>query len=543
MKKMRILFPLYLIASALLFSPRFYDAFIFPKMAVAVLFASWLMARGGIRRYLSSPYLIPVSAIIFFSALSIVVNGKYCFLIGDWLGLTSYLVILTVSSTYDDRAIRSMVVYAMIISSAAVCVYSVVQYLGGIPNAGRFSGTAVPYATLGNPNYVADYTVLAFPFIISAIEKKGWIYIPLAAMSLIVLLMTGSWRGLLGLSAATFVYAAYSSRLKKLSYSVFAFFVLVAGGLFSYRHRTAIMERHLNPRIVMWKISFEMFKSRPATGYGLGTFSYYYPEFQAAYYSSRSNLSDARYAKSPQRANNEYIHILAETGIVGLLLFMWLFWTWAKRVDIRDMSFGLPVAAGVVAVLTVSFFGYAFHRPSVSSALFLLMGLSAAGSSPAGLTRCRLNYNGYGVIIAFTGLAVLLYLAAGQLFWENARRNFEAGRLEKAEFYSNLAVVFNPVPGRVHFLKGRILYREGRFMEALREYGRAEETYRHRGLYFNRGLVYLRLGNLDEAEADFLRSYFITPGFRPVKRILERLADFKADGGKKLKRLTGLAEN
>ena len=102
--------------------------------------------------------------------------------------------------------------------------------------------------------------------------------------------------------------------------------ISLLGGFIGYR--TGILNEYFNPthRFAVWKKSVEIWKERPITGYGLGSFRQIFhraaPEFEP----------DGLWAQ----AHNEYVQILFEQGIVGLGIILSLMWValysfWRKR--------------------------------------------------------------------------------------------------------------------------------------------------------------------------------------------------------------------
>lgn len=81
-----------------------------------------------------------------------------------------------------------------------------------------------------------------------------------------------------------------------------------------------------NFRKLMISISGEMIKTRPLTGIGADNFGFQANKYRIAY--SRENAADLNLAEAeneiPERAHNEYLQIVAELGLVGGAIFVWL---------------------------------------------------------------------------------------------------------------------------------------------------------------------------------------------------------------------------
>ena len=81
-----------------------------------------------------------------------------------------------------------------------------------------------------------------------------------------------------------------------------------------------------NFRLLMATLSFEMMRANPVVGVGADNFGYELNKYREAYGANNpgnTNLAQAE-KEVPERAHNEYLQILAELGVVGGLIFLWL---------------------------------------------------------------------------------------------------------------------------------------------------------------------------------------------------------------------------
>ncbi len=80
-----------------------------------------------------------------------------------------------------------------------------------------------------------------------------------------------------------------------------------------------------DPQFLIWNVTTKAITEQPFKGSGYGLFPKVYAETQAAYFSS-GNASEIEKlnAISPISANNEYLQIGVELGLIGLLLFLLL---------------------------------------------------------------------------------------------------------------------------------------------------------------------------------------------------------------------------
>jgi O-antigen ligase len=98
-------------------------------------------------------------------------------------------------------------------------------------------------------------------------------------------------------------------------------------------------------RFRIWKVAFSMFTGSPVIGSGLGLFMDNFPKY-----------SDS----APQYAHNCYLQVLAETGILGLVSFLWMLWEMLRRAcsEVRKQidMIQLGIFSGFLAFLIHAFF-------------------------------------------------------------------------------------------------------------------------------------------------------------------------------------------
>ena len=87
------------------------------------------------------------------------------------------------------------------------------------------------------------------------------------------------------------------------------------------------------------------------------------------------------------------------------------------------------------------------------------------------------------------------------------------------------AYKLNPDIAEIHVNRGNILFWSGRFAKAVTEYTRAIELNltQQYVVYYNRGLAYEKMGELDKAEADYRKSLKLMPGWNRAQEKLDRL--------------------
>jgi len=128
-------------------------------------------------------------------------------------------------------------------------------------------------------------------------------------------------------------------------------------------------------RLTIDRDCLRMWRERPFFGWGLGTFPVVYPQFRSFYTRFFVN-----------QAHNDYLQLLAETGLAGLAIALWFLGVtfrraWRKLENWTETANGtLTVAAllGCIGILVHSFLDFNLQIPA-NAALFYVLCAIAAG--------------------------------------------------------------------------------------------------------------------------------------------------------------------
>jgi O-antigen ligase len=254
--------------------------------------------------------------------------------------------------------------------------------------------------TYGNHNHLAGFLEMVIPLLLALFltrTRKGLTMVLLIGTAIflvvghILTLSRGGWFSL-GM-ALTFMFLILmflkQFKRKKLLVLLFSSCLLLILFVFS---GTDLFERVLsfaddetvlgmNGRVMVWQGTLEMIKSHLLLGSGPGTYATIFPQFQPP-------GSTARFYE----AHNDYLHFLAELGIVFLpLLCWWLFCLFrAGRKKLQSTSrqtwgLALGAMAGIVAILFHSFVDFNLLIPANALLFTVLAALVVADR--AGLVK------------------------------------------------------------------------------------------------------------------------------------------------------------
>ncbi len=192
-------------------------------------------------------------------------------------------------------------------------------------------------------------------------------------------------------------------------------------------------------RLRTLRCSLPLIAQSPLVGHGLGSFQYVYPEAQRDYYLNNPFMWITPTDKRTQRAHNDYLQWLVETGLIGLALGgYWLFaavrrgrrrQARALTVAPLDEAHRYGVAFALLAFAMQGLLDFPFHiAPLVVTAAFLF---AVWHSTPApddddALPPPRPFFRRRIGSLALSGLLLLLGIVGGAAAWRFHTRELMA---------------------------------------------------------------------------------------------------------------------
>ena len=332
--------------------------------------------------------------------------------------LTLYLLLFALlARVMRSPRLRSWIITLFLHISLIVSVYGLRQYIFGAealatwvdPTSDSANLTRV-YSYLGNPNLLAGYLIPAVSLSFAAIFTwQRWLPKALALTMFLVnsacLILTYSRGGWIGFLVCIFVFLVllvywYSIQLppKFRPWAMPALLgssamVVLLAILFvePIRDRVASIfvgreDSSNNFRINVWSAVVEMIRDRPILGIGPGNdaFNKIYPLYQRPRFTALS-------------AYSIFLEIAVETGVIGLLCFLWLLVvTFNQGIEqikrLREVSnsqgFWLIAAiAGISGMLAHGLVDTVWYRPQVITLWWLMVAIIASFSTPRQITN------------------------------------------------------------------------------------------------------------------------------------------------------------
>jgi len=259
---------------------------------------------------------------------------------------------------------------------------------------------------MAHKNLYSSSLMLMSPFLIfGCLSFKGaWRWTAFTATALvlllIVLLLTRAvWLGLFaGMALTIFLlvvrgqYVGFSLRLRVLLAAGSLLLLLTAFGVLAkmeagddftpverIKSIVSPTDAHNQPRIKIWTLTLDMAKDHPLTGVGPGNWKINMADYLEGFGFLKEQINW-------YRPHNDFLWVLAEKGIFGLLLYLMLFgltfyallFVFIKAKEKSDKIFVLCLFTGMVAYAVVSFFDFPYER--IDHQVYFAIMIAATGT-------------------------------------------------------------------------------------------------------------------------------------------------------------------
>lgn len=304
----------------------------------------FLRTRG---KYLLIPsvYVLGLSIITYFSSFSLnSFKGNHGYQMGLYSYLYFYIFYFLLIYWIKSREQINRILVAVVFSSFFVCIYGLIQAFGlDILDWAEASQGRI-FSTLGQPNYLASYLLLAIPIsvflFIDTKKRYAKILISLTIlMQFACLMLTYSRGGQLAffIGLASF-FLLYLGRRKRVDLSsvfyrktniLLILIVLLGLSLIwinaparqkdRFRYAIDFKQGSVASRLDFYRAGWQGFKLRPLLGYGLEN----QKEIMVSYYEKDWALYN-NVNTVPHQAHNIFLDCLLTGGLFGLFLYLLL---------------------------------------------------------------------------------------------------------------------------------------------------------------------------------------------------------------------------
>lgn len=378
------------------------ELFEFNKMVLVYLVTSlivaiWLIKSIFAKKIIFRRTILDIPLLVFLGTqlLSTVFSvdsrtsllGYYSRFHGGFISYLSYSLLYWAFVSDMDKEKTLRVIKLFLISAAVVSLYGILEHFGIDKNIWVQDVQNRVFSTLGQPNWLAAFLIALIPvswaLSISNFKLKSENFFIFSAASIIffiTLLFTKSRSGILGFIFVDLIFWSFTIVKQKkqalvsliILNSLILILILVIGtpwtpglGQPKTNNQPSITGPALETggtesgeiRKIVWKGAVEIWKHYPILGTGVETFAYSYYNFRPVEHNLVSEW-DFLYNK----AHNEYLNFLANTGTLGILSYLVLigFNLYLLIHNFREKNHILNIAffSGYISILITNFFGF-----------------------------------------------------------------------------------------------------------------------------------------------------------------------------------------
>jgi len=466
----------------LIFWPQTSEVFEFNKMLfvytlTAIITSAWIITWIANRKVklCSSPLNIPIIIFLLFQILSTYFSihphtslwGYYSRFHGGLVSTISYIILYyALISNIANKSTISNIKYAILSSATLVSLYAILEHFGIDKHLWIQDVQNRVFSTLGQPNWLSAYLVALLPLpIYMALQEKNkkklTIYNLIAIIFFIAILFTKSQSGIATTFIILFLIALHLSYRHKKTILFFLANLTLILTVFYIKPQTILKPLNsinkINPfysttekiieqenknriggsdsmtiRRVVWQGAITLGKKYPFFGTGPETFGYTYFSVRPKQHNS---LSEWEFLYN--KAHNEYLNFLANTGFLGLISYTFLIistlWFFIRTFQLSTANY--PLFLGYLSILITNFFG--FSVVAIGLFFFLLPALVTIKSNQNKTFSLNLPpYSSYFIIptltVTFYILLTILNSWRADLNYNKGKNYYSANFIESA---------------------------------------------------------------------------------------------------------------
>ncbi len=495
--------------TGLIFIPPLADAFNLPKFVwisfITILLIGFFLKKSGKEiEFNKKIFLLPLFLILFWQILcfskSINVFESITITMKFFIFFVFYIFITEIIEKEDIEKIMKFLVF----TSVLVSVYGFLQ-LAGIDFI-RWSIKNSPLSTLGRRNFAAEFLVVIIPYtfaLISLSKKKveKIIYSSILSIFLIHLVFTFTRASYLGFIFSFLVFLFLLKKIRLPEGKKIALIILI---IFSITTSAKTFEKgSVKSRILIWKTTFDIIKKNPFMGVGPGNFKINYLKYCIG---KKDVLTPT--SENVENVHNDFLEITAETGIIGLFLFLFLLFRIFRTGFCKQTLLTAAILSSISGMLVNSLASFPFKNPATLFIFFLNLSFLDLIFRRG---KYKIKISKKIIFIFFIIYSISVFIidshAISGNFYYSLNKKYEKINPSFALKMGKKSIMENPYNYKPYFICGRIYLSAGKIKEAIEYFKESEKLYPYLDtLQNNIGIAYFKAGNYQMAERHFLIS-------------------------------------
>ena len=318
----------------------YYENCIIFLAIISLLFSYPFRGEGkGERKSKKPSYALPILLLLLTYLISSITSIDIQNSIGETIKFVSYVCTFFLVSQADKKQ-KKTILKLIVLTASIISIYSIYQYFWGYDRildfAQRMYGdflSSSSYArdiliskraigTFPSPNMLGGYLAMAF-FLALSIPRERFALIAIA-IALVLTKSVGAWLGVI-IALTVWVFLSFDSFKKRKLTSIISLILISAAVTFiliSRWDRLTNLQNFQNSimqRLDYWQTAIVTIKNHTIAGIGPGN-------FQQSFLKYKIGMESA----DPKYAHNIFLHMWAETGILGLAGILYLIVSFLK---------------------------------------------------------------------------------------------------------------------------------------------------------------------------------------------------------------------
>ena len=446
-----------------------FNKMIFVYFMTVVIFSAWMFDSLKKQKFTISktPLDIPLFLFLLSQIASTVFSidrhtslwGYYSRFHGGLISTISYIVLFYAFVTFfqnNTKAIYS-VVKTLLISATITSFYGVLEHFGIDKHIWVQDVQNRVFSTLGQPNWLSAYLIALLPiplyFAFNYKNKTHYSYLFLSVLFLTTIIYTKSQSGIVATGIVLLLFTIKHLKSTNKKYILLMLLPIFLLGVYYKRNavfKTLQSLNYINPlysnslqiakaenetriggsdsmiiRRIVWDGAIKLGLSRPIFGTGLETFGYTYYWVRPLAHNFTSE-TDFLYNK----AHNEYLNFLANSGFVGLISYLFLIYSIIKILK-NKTEMSEPLLLGFISILITNFIGFSVVNVALFFFLYPAFVLSMSPRESRSILLPDQSFFGYSVIIllTFLGLIKVKNIWLADIYYNKGKASVEANEM------------------------------------------------------------------------------------------------------------------
>jgi O-antigen ligase/Tfp pilus assembly protein PilF len=402
-----------------------------------------------------------------------------------------------------------------------------------------------PYSFFGNPIFFAEFISVCAPLILFSTifkQKTGWFSLLNLLLLFPSLILAGSRGAVISLIISALILGFFyiragiklnlNPKIAVISLLLLFLPLLMPGFINTIRsdmlRASSLMGAHgpeIKDRLMLAQTSYDIFTASRLTGSGPGAVRQFHQLKQVEILSNNPSYSFINSSYS----HNDYMQLLAETGIIGIALFISFIFSLAHGfekassfMEGEKLLYPASLFASIIFLCVESFFNFPLFSLPSSALLFLFSGLIAAEIEPY-VKKMKLKPAVFKTCVIILLVPCVLYplsqkprALASNFYLKSALQTGALVNSSAAELYKK-AVQLENDSFYCNYHYADYFAKSNQPVLALIMYDKILSYFPNSAdIYYDKGIIYLVTKNYSQAVINFNRAIFYYPSFAPA---------------------------